>query len=235
MTWIRWECDTSTGDAVMDLAEALNIEPALAHGLHVGACCGMGRHQPDGHLTEVTDTALEQWALWRGKRGRFAQAFRARCMDERGDLRGWWRQEALMKKRDNDRKRAKQSRDSRATSRRDVADSSHDSPMPTDGRTDERTEKIIPAPQVESWLEPWLKLYRAHVGDITAPHLAKAVAGPRGHDEAESWRSFRAWCTDPEQRKFCPKVTSWSERWRSFVPADLTKDRTLFPPRVGSL
>lgn len=234
MTWIRWECDTPTSDVVMHLAEALNIEPALAHGLYAGACCGMGRHQQDGKLTAVTDTAIEQWALWRGKRGRFAAAFRARCMDGDGELRGWWRQDALFRKQENDRRRAKQSRENRATGRETIPRPSQDSPVHTDGRTNERTDIPPLPPAGDNWLTPWLELYREHVGTIAEARLAKLVAEPRATNADAAWRSFRHWCTDREQRKYCPKIQSWSERWRSFVPTDLTGDTALFPKLVGA-
>jgi hypothetical protein len=42
-----------------------------------------------GDLSEVSDATLEMWALWRGKRGVFAKAFRLQLCDANGVVRSW--------------------------------------------------------------------------------------------------------------------------------------------------
>jgi hypothetical protein len=37
----------------------------------------------------VSDATLEQWAMWRGRKGVFAAAFRAQLCDEQGVMRSW--------------------------------------------------------------------------------------------------------------------------------------------------
>lgn len=96
MTWLRFDADAAQSDVVGHLAEALGIPAPHAFGCYVACCLGFGAHRPDGRAGHVSDTTLEQWALWVGKRGRFAAAFRARCVAEDGTIRGWWRQEKLL-------------------------------------------------------------------------------------------------------------------------------------------
>lgn len=103
MTWLRWETTAAQSDVVGYLAEALRIELAHAFGLYVACCLGFGEHQPDGMASAVSDATLEHWALWRGRRGRFAASFRARCVDEDGQVRGWWRQLKLLERQERDR------------------------------------------------------------------------------------------------------------------------------------
>lgn len=105
MTWLRWDTEAPSSDVVGHLADALNVELAHAFGLYVACCLGFGEHRPDGMAGEVGDSTLEQWALWRGKRGRFAVAFRSRCVGEDGVIRGWWRQEKLLVRQERDRVR----------------------------------------------------------------------------------------------------------------------------------
>jgi len=62
-------------------------------------------HRADGRVGEVSDELLEQWAMWRGKPGRFAAAFRERCVDESGNLRGWWRNEGVLREQERSRRK----------------------------------------------------------------------------------------------------------------------------------
>lgn len=103
MTWLRVETTAPTSDVVGELAERLEIDPIQAWG-HYSACIlQFGDHCVDGNAASISDTSLEQWAGWRGERGRFAHAFRARCVDDAGIVRGWWRQEKLLARQLRDR------------------------------------------------------------------------------------------------------------------------------------
>lgn len=98
MTWLRFDTDAPQSDVVGTLADHTGIPIAQAFGCYVACCLGFGAHRPDGRADQVSDLTLEQWALWTGKRGRFAAAFRARCVAENGIIRGWWRQEKLIQR-----------------------------------------------------------------------------------------------------------------------------------------
>lgn len=109
MTWIRWECASPSHEIVGALAEALSIDPMQALGHYTAACCGFGEYRRDGDSLAVTDTTLETWAHWTGKRGRFAALFRTRCVETRplqrdpvGTVKGWWRQVAWLTKQATD-------------------------------------------------------------------------------------------------------------------------------------
>lgn len=108
MTWIRWDTATPRADVVGFLADRLALEPALALGLYNAMCCGFGDHQVEGRLDQVPDATVEAWAMWRGRRGRFAAAIREWCAKSEetggdpGELRGWWRQQALLRKQQKD-------------------------------------------------------------------------------------------------------------------------------------
>ncbi|HTG26091.1 MAG TPA: hypothetical protein VK681_39200 [Reyranella sp.] len=108
MTWIRWDVATPRSEVVLFLADRLKIQQAHALGHYNAMCCAFGEHRQDGRIDQVPDIALESWALWRGKEGQFAKAMREWCPD--GDLRGWWRQEKLLARREQDKKKPSGSR-----------------------------------------------------------------------------------------------------------------------------
>lgn len=111
MTWLRLDTDAARSGVAGDLAKDLGLPPMHAFGHYVATISGFGEHQQDGVVAVVADDTLEGWALWKGKAGRFAKAFRARCTadgqgrDPAGVVRGWWRQEALLRKQIKDNSR----------------------------------------------------------------------------------------------------------------------------------
>lgn len=121
MTWLRWDTDTPRSSVVALLANDLGVHLMQATGHYFAAVSGFGDHQPDGSLDAVPDLSIEQWAGWTGKRGRFAAAFRTHCRadgtgeDPEGCIRGWWRQRALIEKREKDATRRKPARVSEKT------------------------------------------------------------------------------------------------------------------------
>lgn len=103
--WIRLDTASPGHPLVHKLSVALKIPAAQAFGHYCSLCCGLGEHQEDGHLAEVPDTALELWAVWRGRAGRFAAVIREHCQNEDGFMKGWWRQEKLRLRAEKDRDR----------------------------------------------------------------------------------------------------------------------------------
>lgn len=99
MTWIRWDVETPRAEVVGFLADRLGVKVVTALGHYNALCCGFGHDRPDGLIGKVADATLEGWALWDGKRGRFAAAIREWCAQasEPGKLRGWWRNEAVLR------------------------------------------------------------------------------------------------------------------------------------------
>lgn len=112
MTWFRAEAGISRHEMIGALAEALHVKLHEAAGLYVFTLAGFADFQVTGEATTITTTTLEQWALWRGKPGRFAAAFRRLCVEDEpgqrdaiGVVRGWWRQEALLREQERSRSR----------------------------------------------------------------------------------------------------------------------------------
>lgn len=112
MTWFRAEAGISRHEIIGALAEALNVKVHEAAGLYVFTLAGFADFQVTGDASTITDTTLEQWALWRGKPGRYAAVFRRLCVEDQagerdpiGSVRGWWRQEALLREQERSRTR----------------------------------------------------------------------------------------------------------------------------------
>lgn len=112
MTWLRFDTNAPTSDVVGHLADAVDVPLPLAFGCYAATILGFGAHRPDGHADQISDRTLEQWAMWTGPAGAWATAFRARCVDGDGVVRGWWRQEKLIaRQREKASRVGKQARD----------------------------------------------------------------------------------------------------------------------------
>jgi hypothetical protein len=89
MEWVAIDVHIG-GDAVTHrLAAAFRLRVPEAAGLLALVFGGMAQHAQDGSLADVTDSQIESWALWHGKRGTFAAFFRAQLCDEDGTVRAW--------------------------------------------------------------------------------------------------------------------------------------------------
>lgn len=115
--WIRVDADAPDDPAVTELADVLGVDDAHAFGLCTRVWCRMAPHATSGQLDDVQDGTIERWAGWRGERGAFAAAFRARFVRD-GAVLGWEdRQGALMTRRERDRERMHRVRERSATVR----------------------------------------------------------------------------------------------------------------------
>lgn len=120
MTWIRLECDFPDHELIGALAEGLRVDPDRAAMCLIRVWCRFGEFRVDGLAKAITDTTLEDWARWRGRRGTFAKVFREVCCDE-GKIKGWWRQEKLLHREAEKRKRPNQQTRARQKSGNDPA------------------------------------------------------------------------------------------------------------------
>lgn len=105
MTWFRVDVGIGDHELVGAIVEGLEVSVREAVGLYVLTLAGFAEYQADGVVKSVTNTTLEEWAKWRGVKGRFATFFRSQCVESRQDQRdapgvvkGWWRQRALLEK-----------------------------------------------------------------------------------------------------------------------------------------
>lgn len=147
MNWIRISVGISEDPRTHQLAELLGVRVAEAGGLMVFVLCKFPAHAPTGVLAKVPDSLLELWAVWEGKRGAFAKAFRETFLDAEGRWASWDKHNGkALQKLERDRERIATVRGSRgdnsATVAGSVARPSRDgtaSVAGTDGRTDGRT------------------------------------------------------------------------------------------------
>lgn len=75
---------------VRGLAAELRICRAHALGSFVMLCLNCAQDHPSGHVADFSDQQIEEWAGWKGRRGRFAAAFRRVGLTPSGRIRGWW-------------------------------------------------------------------------------------------------------------------------------------------------
>lgn len=87
--WIRVHATLIDKPVVARAAEALGVSEHAAVGLLVTFWGGVSRSVVGGSVSDTTDAQLEQWARWRGKRGKFAAFIRAHHLDADGRVREW--------------------------------------------------------------------------------------------------------------------------------------------------
>ena len=71
------------------LAARLRIPHAAAYGHVVMTWGGVAEHRVNGDIKNVPDAALERWAQWYGRPGRFAAVFRELFVGSTGAITGW--------------------------------------------------------------------------------------------------------------------------------------------------
>lgn len=89
MNWIRIATKMKGDPRLGAIAGACKVRIHEAVGL---VCCTLMEfpdHARSGDVASVPDVVLEQWAMWTGKTGLFAQAFRENMCDETGVVRAW--------------------------------------------------------------------------------------------------------------------------------------------------
>ena len=97
--------------SVGDVARACGVSRVTTTGHWVMVLTAMAEGCVDGDLSRVSDDNLEEWADWRGKRGRFAQAVRRYLCDEQGVMRSWGKYNgAKLREMEADRERKKAAR-----------------------------------------------------------------------------------------------------------------------------
>lgn len=89
MEWVAIDVHIGGNAVTHRLAEAFKLRVAEAAGLLMLTFAGMAEHAPDGSLVDVPSSQIESWAQWHGKRGKFAEFFRAQLCDEIGIVREW--------------------------------------------------------------------------------------------------------------------------------------------------
>lgn len=127
MNWICIAVGIMRDPSVIALAEAVGVSVPTTTGHLVGVLTAMPEGAITGDLSAVSDATLEQWAMWRGPKGKFARAFRAQLCTEQGVVRSWekyngsaWRKlkaDRERKKAERERRRVQRTSDGPSTGR----------------------------------------------------------------------------------------------------------------------
>lgn len=88
MNWIKVSTAIARDEKTIAIEDDCEVARAHAVGLVVNVLTMLATERPDGRVSEVRDAVLEGWAMWNGKRGRFAAAFRAAWAAD-GVVIGW--------------------------------------------------------------------------------------------------------------------------------------------------
>ena len=107
MTWIRVETNVAENDKVIALAEGCGISVEAALGFLIRFWGRVAEHRPDGDLSQMSDSALEQWAGWNGMPTVFTQTLR-KLFVRNNILEGWVERQGKLAQRaaaDRERKR----------------------------------------------------------------------------------------------------------------------------------
>jgi hypothetical protein len=190
VNWIKVSTGLMRDAKVGAIADACRCDIPKAAGMVLGVLLTIPSERPDANVADVPDATLEAWAMWTGRRGVFARAFRqAWCLE--GTVAAWekWngasQRELAAKKQ-----RAKEWRESRSVSVT-VSDTLADTvrtpcaPKKEEGRGTtgnyEQEEVDIPCPAADAapppdevlpWVAPRghgaLRTLLAHVPDVQA-------------------------------------------------------------------
>lgn len=87
--WIRVDADTADNPKVGRFAAKLGLSVEAAVGHLVRVWGKMAEQNSDGKLAGVRGITIESWANWRGKKGRFADAFRRTFVVKGGIVKGY--------------------------------------------------------------------------------------------------------------------------------------------------
>lgn len=137
--WIRVHANLGGKPVTFRASEQLKVSENEAIGLLVRFWGSMSQLGDNGHVDRLTDTQIESWAGWRGKRGKFAAFIRGTHTDAEGRVNDWDEyagklEDRRAKDRDrkhNERERRRMSRGSSVAGHADV---------PSDGPRDVRKE-----------------------------------------------------------------------------------------------
>ena len=89
MEWVAIAVNIARDPSVHRMAEGLRVRVPEAVGLLALTFAEMAQHAPTGELADVPDSLLETWSGWHGKRGAFAEQFRANLCNHAGLVLAW--------------------------------------------------------------------------------------------------------------------------------------------------
>jgi len=117
VNWIRVAVGIGRDSTVGALAEALGVSVPLTTGHLVLVYTALAEGCISGDVSAVPDAVLERWAMWAGKRGRFAAQFRVHLCTAEGVVRAWGKYNGTkLRDMEADRARKRAARESRRES-----------------------------------------------------------------------------------------------------------------------
>lgn len=239
MEWVAIDVHIA-GDAVTHrLAERFRLRVAEAAGLLTLAFAGMAQHAQDGALAEVTDSQIEAWAMWHGKRGAFAALFREQLCDEDGVVRAWEKYNGRsIRRAEAAKERSREWREQRERERTERAPSANGTHMRTHTVRRTRQDQTRPnlttksggadAPAVPAWVPVIRARWQERVGRVTPAVLTRELgAVVEIHGEAKILEAIDTYVDERlEQGKptklawFAEEAALWVERSAPVVGDD---------------
>lgn len=132
MNWIKIAVGIMRDPSIISVAEAAGVSVPTTTGHVVGVLTSLPEGARTGDLSGVADTTIERWADWRGKKGRFAEAFRRYLCTPEGFVRSWDKYNgAAMRESETTKERARKWREQR----KKEADERRTNGVPNDART----------------------------------------------------------------------------------------------------
>lgn len=203
MEWVAISVHIAGDSVTHQVAERCRVRIPEAAGLLALTYAGMALHAQNGSLAGITDSQVEQWAHWQGKRGTFGAAFRALMCDDDGLVTAWEKYNgASIREAKASAERVKKWREQRKAEREQNANG--DRSVPRNVRRNERgNETVANGSTVPDLTKP----------DLTEPVLPKnqeprtpldpadAVVGAEGYDDlipkppAKARRAEVTWLT----------------------------------------
>lgn len=87
--WIRVHANLAARPVIRRAVVALGVEKHKAMGLLVQFWGAVSQHTVNGDIRDVPDSDIEEWAGWKGKRGKFAVFVRSQHADAGGRVNEW--------------------------------------------------------------------------------------------------------------------------------------------------
>jgi hypothetical protein len=153
MNWVRVATKMKGDPSIGKIAADCKVRVEHAVGL---VCCVLMEfpdHARDGDTAAIPDVVLEQWAMWSGKAGTFAAAFRAHLCDNTGLVRAWDRHNGnALRKAESDIERKRAAREQREngakTARAESAPSARqNTARRQNGQVDETRRDVTTTPE----------------------------------------------------------------------------------------
>lgn len=211
MNWIKVAVGISRDESVLAIADRLGVSVPTTTGYVVLVYTALAEGCVSGNLSNTTDSTIERWAQWNGKRGKFAEAFRAELCTPEGLVRSWEKYNGgALRELERDRERKKAERAAEKARKQSDGRPSDDSrtsdqcPPLEEKRGEERREEL-PSHSSSDGEEGRWSLAFASIAPCVAPVGHDALRELLRHvQQPETWAGIIRGCASgqsmPEAR-----------------------------------